>query len=835
MQAVSMAVRGMARQAFLWSPVALRRAVRQRIGPATEQRLRDWFNVGPAPASRAARLEHRLWGGFSERALHDLANLAADESVRFHERCHAAWSLARWHRAWGQVEEALGWCEQARELRGRRRPDTAGLLLEVDCLLLRGRAEEARARMVRAAGEQPRNPHEAFMLANTYAALEPGAAPADETRLLAVWNERLAEAGFARVGRLDPARALGMDNLAAIDPPPAVDAGPCVSVIIPVFNARDSLPIALESLRRQTWQALEVIVVDDASTDDTVAVARAYAEWDPRIRVLAQDVNRGSYACRNAGLQAAAGEFVTTHDADDWSHPQKIETQVRALAADPECPGNVTHWIRSWPQIFFRGTSRPSAQMVQWNHSSFMARRELLLELGGWDEVRITADTELIWRVERYTGRVPERLHRNLPLSLALEDPGSLTRQGLTHVRTIWHGLRRDYHEAARHWHENVALEDLRLSLPRNGRPFPAPGHIRAEREDRVHCDLLFIMDFNLNGGAFVSTMNYVEAALAQGRSVALFHWRRPDLDVRRRLKASIRGMAHDGRVRIVAPGEAVTADTVIVGYPPILDAMIDLAPEVTCRRTFVVVNQMAARLFDGGDVQYDPRRARDHLRRVCGQGGTWVPISGLVRDLMQADDRYEEIHDEIWTPLIDTGVWCSANPIRWRGRERARPVVGRHARDHYTKWPSDAADLAAAYCVGRNCDVALLGGAEHALRVLRRMRKPRNWKVHDFGALESRPFLQELDFFVHYPHERYIEEFGRAVIEAMAVGVPAILPPVFRQTFGDAALYAEPADVWGVIEALWQDESAWLERAHKGREFVLATSDWRRFAERLA
>ena len=834
MQAVSMAVRGMARQALLWSPVALRRALRQRIGPATEQRLRDWFNVGPAPASRAARLEHRLWGGFSERALHDLANLAADESVRFHERCHAAWSLARWHRAWGQVEEALGWCEQARELRGRRRPGTAGLLLEVDCLLLRGRAEEARARMVRAAGEQPRNPHEAFMLANTYAALEPGAAPADETRLLAVWNERLAEAGFARVGRLDPARALGMDNLAAIDPPPAVDAGPCVSVIIPVFNARDSLPIALESLRRQTWQALEVIVVDDASTDDTVAVARAYAEWDPRIRVLAQDVNRGSYACRNAGLQAAAGEFVTTHDADDWSHPQKIETQVRALAADPECPGNVTHWIRSWPQIFFRGTSRPSAQMVQWNHSSFMARRELLLELGGWDEVRITADTELIWRVERYTGRVPERLHRNLPLSLALEDPGSLTRQGLTHVRTIWHGVRREYQESARHWHESVERADLRLPLPRRERPFPAPGLIRAEREEGVTCDLLFIMDFNLSGGAFVSTMNYVEAALAEGKSVALFHWRRPDLDIRRRLKSEIRDMAQAGRVRIVAPGESVRAHTVIVGYPAVLDAMIDLPPNVDCKRLFVVVNQMAARLFNGGDVQYDPLRAREHLRRIFGTDGRWVPISGLVRELMEADGRYGTIHDETWTPLIETAAWCQ-RPIVWRGRERKLPVIGRHARDHYTKWPSSADALRGAYCVDRACDVELLGGAERALQVLRRSRKPRNWTIHPFGAMGSGDYLARLDFFVHYPHEQYIEEFGRSVIEAMAMGVPVILPPVFRSTFSDAALYAKPEDVWPTIEALWNDEAAWLERARIGREFVLESSDWSQFRARLA
>jgi glycosyltransferase involved in cell wall biosynthesis len=125
------------------------------------------------------------------------------------------------------------------------------------------------------------------------------------------------------------------------------------------------------------------------------------------------------------------------------------------------------------------------------------------------------------------------------------------------------------------------------------------------------------------------------------------------------------------------------------------------------------------------------------------------------------------------------------------------------------------------------------MGGARSALAVIG--AAPANWAVHPYGAMESADFLRRLDFFVHYPHEDYVEEFGRAVLEALAIGLPAVLPPVFRETFGEAALYAEPAEAWDRIAALWADEAAYLAQARRGREFVTANSDWSQFPDRLA
>lgn len=102
-----------------------------------------------------------------------------------------------------------------------------------------------------------------------------------------------------------------------------------VSVIIPAFNARSFIDRALESAAAQTMADLQIIVVDDASTDGTAARVMHAAATDPRITMVRQAVNGGPGAARNAGLAAARGEWVALLDADDAFHPQRL---VRLLA-----------------------------------------------------------------------------------------------------------------------------------------------------------------------------------------------------------------------------------------------------------------------------------------------------------------------------------------------------------------------------------------------------------------------------------------------------------------------------------------------------------------------
>jgi lipopolysaccharide transport system ATP-binding protein len=105
-----------------------------------------------------------------------------------------------------------------------------------------------------------------------------------------------------------------------------------VSVVIPAHNAAATLAETIRSVQAQTYPRIEILVVDDGSTDDTADIAASFAAADSRVRFLRQ-ANAGVAAARNTGIQAARGAFIAPLDADDLWHPEKLAAQV-ALARD---------------------------------------------------------------------------------------------------------------------------------------------------------------------------------------------------------------------------------------------------------------------------------------------------------------------------------------------------------------------------------------------------------------------------------------------------------------------------------------------------------------------
>ncbi len=196
------------------------------------------------------------------------------------------------------------------------------------------------------------------------------------------------------------------------DAPPALDAfsadvapidreGPLVSIIMAARDAADTLETALTSLRRQSWTALEILLIDDGSTDDTLAIGRRLAEADPRIRVHTNQGAPGAYGARNTGVALARGDVIAFHDADDWAHPRRIERQLAGLSGGRlasvcgyfrlDDDGRIVN-----PRVF---------PLLRLNPILMMARRETFERLGPFDEGRTGGDSEMLARLDALAGR----------------------------------------------------------------------------------------------------------------------------------------------------------------------------------------------------------------------------------------------------------------------------------------------------------------------------------------------------------------------------------------------------------------------------------------------
>lgn len=118
---------------------------------------------------------------------------------------------------------------------------------------------------------------------------------------------------------------------------------PLVSVIIPAYNAEALITKTLESVLRQTYQHIEVLVVDDGSCDRTPNIVKEFAQRDCRVHLL-QQANAGVAAARNLGIQHARGEFIAPIDADDIWYPQNVERQVQCFLESSSTVGLVYSW-----------------------------------------------------------------------------------------------------------------------------------------------------------------------------------------------------------------------------------------------------------------------------------------------------------------------------------------------------------------------------------------------------------------------------------------------------------------------------------------------------------
>lgn len=123
-----------------------------------------------------------------------------------------------------------------------------------------------------------------------------------------------------------------------------------VSILTAVYNDERHLRKCLDSLCGQTLRDIQMICIDDCSTDSSLAILREYAAKDPRIVVLEQPENRGQAVARNRGIEIADGQYITMLDSDDWLAPDALEKACRSLEEHPECDCALFRLMLCYPQ-----------------------------------------------------------------------------------------------------------------------------------------------------------------------------------------------------------------------------------------------------------------------------------------------------------------------------------------------------------------------------------------------------------------------------------------------------------------------------------------------------
>jgi len=181
-----------------------------------------------------------------------------------------------------------------------------------------------------------------------------------------------------------------------------------ISVIIPCYNRAQLIIKSVDSVLNQTYKNIELIVVDDGSTDNSLQVLEAIREKDNRVKVISQE-NKGPYPARNKGLKEAKGEFIAFLDSDDTWDPHFLQKLYKALEAHPAAVLAYCGWQntglpgqRGKPFIPPDYEARPNKAGIflkgnRWPIHAALTRRNILDEAGGFDEQFTTAMDYDLW------------------------------------------------------------------------------------------------------------------------------------------------------------------------------------------------------------------------------------------------------------------------------------------------------------------------------------------------------------------------------------------------------------------------------------------------------
>ena len=574
---------------------------------------------------------------------------------------------------------------------------------------------------------------------------------------------------------------------------------PLVTVIVPTYNPGPSFLNTIESLVRQSWQNLEILILDDASPMGTEYIAEAGA-MDPRVSVQRLPKNGGAYRARNAGIRQARGEFVTVLDADDQSHSRRIERQVQPLLEDPELIATTTQAIR----LFEDGTlTNFTSGPIRRNASSLLFRKSRVIDaLGYYDEVDKAADSEFIERLNRKFGRAATRSLDEV-LGLIQLTNSSLSRGDFR--MGWWSGRRLAYRRQYMTWHK-LALRapGADFSVTRDGaRAFTAPASfVRAEEPSSLSFAVL--ADWSLGT---VATREHVDTLqhLAEHYSdtpIGLLtgvHPRNSSPDRKFVVPQPLWELVESGRATWISWRQPVEIDTLFVTDPEYL-VYLPIAAEIgiTVRRVVVVVDVPVARQDTAVDI-IDPTWLGQHVRAVLGTAPIWLPATEQLAAALRGAQ----------TEVLAPGRLLALTPPHRRSDlavDRERPTIGIGPLLPGTDTQEFARELDTITVKRRHARTIFFDGYDVFSTSLEESTGAR-YEIYPPRQGSITKSIDEIDIAVLDPFDQQEGSVTRYVWHAVARGVVVVMPERYAFEFGDAITSFRDGELTPLLSRLAEDQ----------------------------
>ncbi|TWI02979.1 glycosyltransferase involved in cell wall biosynthesis [Luteimonas cucumeris] len=639
---------------------------------------------------------------------------------------------------------------------------------------------------------------------------------ADPDRWLDLLNQNFASSGLEPLALNADLGAAPFDMLHC---PPAqlVKSGPLISIAMSSWRPGEEIFAAIRSVIAQSWQSWELLVIDDASPSEYGEVLERIAVLDPRIKVLRQSSNGGTYLIRNAAMREARGEFMTFLDSDDWSHPRRLERQIAPLLQNSELMSTTSRALRANAKLVF---NLPGVIAQRENASSMMFRLAPVRErIGYFDSVRKGADTEFALRMRRTFGASSHVIVEE-NLSMIRLTSGSLSRE---EFKLGWrHPSRAAYRRGYEHWHRSSQARDTPLRMPADVvvRPFPSPRRfmidpIGANAQARAAYDIVFAADLRHGTDAVRALFDEVRATKRAGHKVAVLHME--SFRHMQRIEMEfywepIEEAIATGLVDEVLLTDPTAIDTLVVRDFAVLQFASHERSAFDVGRVLVVAGDPPRDRL--GRMWYEPSECLRHAQKIFGVRVGCTTCGMQAQDELRAGLAPVFFATADLPEIIDVPEWqAPRRPLQ------GIPVLGVILDSASDAYPDTPEELFATYAGCGSFQVRVLA---EDLRPSKARGAPENWTFFDAGIVGREAFLAGCDFYVRFDrHDDAPPRRSRDVLEAMASGAVVVLPTPYAQLYENAAVYCDNVQLADAIQALYSKPAAFEAQVERGRQYL--------------